>query len=235
MNLSTQLYQFTALLAAISFFVPIALLMIRKLLQNKTLVWFGAFWCWSGLVNAVCSIEAIEQSPVIDIIGRLYNLADIPVVLFILYSTTQTESIKKSIGKILKPVMFIAIAVSVIAWFNEGIETAVVFGGVLLVLYYIIWSVLVNSRKNSFSESQASYQYIYYALLFEYAISIITVIYSYIVPEKANGDDRFLIFHLSTIITIATATAGILIYNDQKPKSTFRKQKFQPEAEIRYL
>ncbi|OJY95609.1 MAG: hypothetical protein BGP13_12270 [Sphingobacteriales bacterium 40-81] len=230
-----SLYQFASLFAAVSFFIPILLLWVKGLMKNRILVWFGLYWCWAGLVNIVCSAEVIKQSMALNIIERLYNLADIPFMLFILYSTTEIDGIRKSLRKILIPLLCVEIGASIVSWFMSGVETVIVFGGVLLVLYYVLWTIINYSRKNSFSESHTSYQYIYYALLFEYATSIITVIYSYIMPERANTDDSFMIFYISTIIAIATASAGILTYQEQKPQEKIKGQKFQPEAEIRYL
>lgn len=229
------LYRFVSLLAAVSFFIPILLLWVKGLMQNRILIWFGLYWCWSGLINIVCSAEVIKQSIALNIIERLYNLADIPFMLLILYTTTQINGIRNSIRKILIPLLCVEIGASIVSWFMSDVETVIVFGGVLLVLYYVVWTIISYSRKNSFSESHTSYQYIYYALLFEYATSIITVIYSYIMPERANAEDNFMIFYISTIIAIATASAGILTYQEQKPQQKVKQQKFQPEAEIRYL
>lgn len=55
------------------------------------------------------------------------------------------------------------------------------------------------------------------------------------IPHRSNNDDNFLIFHLSTIITIATASAGILAYKEEKPGLKVKKQKQHQETEIRYL
>ncbi|MCC6287444.1 MAG: hypothetical protein IT249_06130 [Chitinophagaceae bacterium] len=229
------IYQFLSLFAAVSFFIPILLIWARRLGRNKILTWFGMYWCWSGLINIICSIEILNHSTALNIIERVYNLADIPLMLFVLYTTTGEESIRKSLRRILIPLLCIEIAASVVSWFLSGVETAIVFGGVLLVLYYVVWTIIIYSRRNSLTESHTSYQYIYYALLFEYATSIITVVYSYMVPEKANADDSFMVFHISTIIAIATAAAGILTYQEQKPRQKMRKQKFQREVEIKYL
>ncbi|MFT3747449.1 MAG: hypothetical protein QM768_04005 [Agriterribacter sp.] len=233
--MSFALYQFASLFAAVSFFIPILLLWLRGLMRHKILVWFGLYWCWAGLVNIVCSAEVIKQSIALNIIERLYNLADIPFMLFILYSTTQIDGIKKSLRKILIPLLCVEIGASIVSGFMNGVETVIVFGGVLLVLYYVVWTIISYSRKNSLSESHTSYQYVYYALLFEYATSIITVIYSYMMPERASADDSFMIFHISTIVAIATASAGILTYQEQKPQQKVKKRSIQPEAEIRYL
>lgn len=235
MNAPFDLYKLASLLAAVSFFLPVLLIAIRGLSGNKLLLWFGIYWCWSGLINILCSLDFIQQSSALNFIERLYNLADVPFILFIIMKTTHVEGIKRSLQKILLPLLFIEIIISVITWLSNGMETAIVFSGVLLVLFYISWTIFSYSKKNSFKDSSISYQYIYYALLFEYATSILIVVYSYIIPDKANNSDNFLIFHISTIIAIATASAGILTCQVQGSEPKIKKRKFQHEAEIRYL
>ncbi|MFT3945866.1 MAG: hypothetical protein QM763_02735 [Agriterribacter sp.] len=236
MNQPNSLYKIASLVAAVSFFIPLILAAIRNLLGNKLLLWFSVYWCWSGLINVLCSLECLHQSLVLDMIERLYNLVDLPLILFIILKTTQVDSIKRSLQKILLPLLILEIAVSLITWLENGMETAIVLSGVLLVLFYITWIILSYSKKISFKDASISYQYIYYALLFEYSTSILIVVYSYIIPDKANNNDNFLIFHISTIIAIATASAGILTYQEEyKPAVKIRKKKFQAEAEIRYL
>jgi hypothetical protein len=231
-----SLYRLVSFLAAVSFFIPILLLLAKRLIQNKTLIWFGLYWCWNGLVNLACSIEMFEQLTAAKILVRLYNLADIPLTLFILYTTTPVAGIKKSLKKILLPLLCVEIATAIISLFTNAFEMIVVFAGVLLVLYYVLWTIIAYSQKKSFSQWHTSYQYIYYALLFEYATAVITVIYSYIIPQKANTDERFAIFYISIIIAIATASAGILTYREkEKSLQKIKKQQSRSELEIKYL
>lgn len=183
----------------------------------------------------MCSLDVLNGKPVLDIIARLYNLLDTPVLLFIIYKTTEIESVRKSLQKVLLPLIILEMAILIVTRFSAGMETALVFCGVVIVLFYIIWTIVNYSGKTSFKISSISYQYIYYALLFEYAVSIITVIYSYILPHKSNNADNFLIFHISTIVAIATASAGILSYQEEKTKANIKKQNLQARTEIRYL
>lgn len=235
MTLPYSLYKIASLVAAISFFIPIILVAIRNLFSKKLLLWFAIYWFWAGLINVLCSIEFIIDSPALSIIERSYNLLDIPFMLFIIYTTTEVAGIKKSLKKILLPFIIVGILVFAATRFNTGMESALVFCGVMLVLFYIIWTISYYSKHSTFKHSSISYQYIYYALLFEYATSIITVIYSYILPDRSNTDDVFFVFHLATIIAVATAAAGIFNYSDKKPVAKVKKSRYQPEAEIKYL
>ena len=235
MTLPYDFYTLASYLAAGFFFIPIVLIACRNLFRNKLLLWFSVYWLWSGLINILCSLEVLNDTFALNIIERLYNLVDIPLLLFIMYKTTQIESIKKNLQKVLLPLTVLEIGVLAVTRFSTGMETALVFCGVVIVLFYIIWTIIKYSNNASFKNSSISYQYIYYALLFGYATSIITVIYSYMLPQKANNDDNFLVFHISTIIAIATASAGILTYHEEKAIPKTKKSNFSAGPEIRYL
>lgn len=235
MNIPHDFYKLASILAAACFFIPVILVTVRNLFRNKLLLWFAVYWFWAGLINVLCSTEIIGNTLALNIVERIYNLLDIPIILFIIYRTTDIESIRKSLKKILIPLLTLEVVILTATGFSNEMETALVFCGVLLVLFYISWTIISYARKTSFKDYSISYQCIYYGLLFEYTISIIIVIYSYMIPHRSNNDDNFLIFHLSTIITIATASAGILAYKEEKPGLKVKKQKQHQETEIRYL
>lgn len=230
-----SLYKLAYIFAACFFFIPTVLVVARNLLKNKLLLWFALYWFWAGLINVLCSIEIIQNALALSFIERIYNLLDTPVMLFIIYKTTEIEHIKKSLKKILMPLVGLEIFILIITKLNEDVETVLVFGGVLLILFYVIWTIVSYSRTISFRDFSFSHQYIYYGLLFEYATSIITVVCSYVMPHKYSNDDSFLIFHISTIITIATASAGILTYQGKKMNVKIKKRKMHEETEIRFL
>ena len=235
MTLPNNIYELASFLAAGFFFVPIILVTFKNLFRNKTILWFAVYWFWSGLINILCSLECMSDTLALSIIERFYNLLDTPVMLFIMYKTTEVTGIRKSLHKILLPFIVLEIIMLVITGFNIGMESALVFCGVLVVLFFLLWTIISYSKQTSYNGSLISYQYIYYALFFEYAISIITVIYSYILPANADNADNFLIYHISTIVAIATASAGILNFQEEKPAAKMKKSKLQTEAEIRYL
>lgn len=183
----------------------------------------------------VCSMEMLYGTIALNIIERLYNFTDILLMLFIIYKTTEIDSIRKSLQKVLGPLIVLEAALLFVTRFSDGMETALVFWGVLLVLFYVMWTVIHYAKQTSFKSSSASYQYIYYALLFEYGVSVITVIYSYIITDASSNEDNFMIFHISTVIAIVTASAGILTYQEDDRKTKVKKRSSHAEAEIRYL
>jgi hypothetical protein len=78
-------------------------------------------------------------------------------------------------------------------------------------------------------------QFIYYALLFEYGISVVTFIFSYMIPDQRDLQDSFLIYHLSIIVSVAVATYGLLTHKKNREEKKMKEQKKEREAEIKFL
>ena len=235
MKYSFAIYQLATIAAAIAFFVPLGIIISKKMLRNNLIVWFAAYWGWSGIINFIFVSNIIQNNQIIYSIERVFNLADAPLILFVLYKTTYVEAVKESLKKILVPFLLFELIYTTITRLQGVSESIIVATGVIIVLYYIIWIIVFHMNGVKHSSFQHAMQFIYYALLFEYGVSIITFVYSYIMPDKASAKDNFLIFHIGTIITIASASYGILIYKEKLPEKKKKRRIVEREAEIRFL
>jgi len=209
--------------------------MVRNLIQDRILIWFAAFWAWSGLANILFSFDFVTTNKVMLILQRVYNLFDFPILLFVLFKTTYIKEVRNSIGKIMLPFFIIETVTIAISGFENMVESILVFAGVLIALYYIGWIILLHMKGTHYSNYQHAMQFIYYALFFEYGVSTINFIYSYILPDKVSEADNFLIFYMASCITILIALYGILVYKEKIPPKQKKIKKPEREMEIRFL
>ena len=224
-----------SIITSVAFFLPLIMLGIRRLMHDKLLIWFTVFWSWAGLINIIFEGDYVSSSKVMLILQRVYNLFDVPLLLLILFKTTYIEEVRNSIKKVMLPFFIIETAAIAVAGFESTVESILIALGVLLALYYLGWIILLHMKGIHYSNYQHAMQFIYYALFFEYGVSIINFIYSYLLPDKVSENDNFLIFYMASCITMVIALYGILIYRERIPPAGKKAKKPEREMEIRFL
>jgi hypothetical protein len=227
--------QTLSIITSVAFFLPLILLGIRRLMQDKLLIWFAVFWAWAGLLNIIFEGNYASASKVMVVLQRVYNLFDVPLLLLILFKTTYIEDVRNNIKKVMLPFFAIETAAIAVAGFQSTVESILVAVGVLLALYYLGWIIVLHMKGTHYSNYQHAMQFIYYALFFEYGVSIINFIYSYLLPDKVSERDNFLIFYMASCITMLIALYGILIFREKIPPGQKKAKKPEREMEIRYL
>jgi hypothetical protein len=229
------IYQIIAFIAAISFFLPFIILLIKKLATHRVFIWFAAYWMLAGFVNLLFMSEAFTHSRLMNVTERVFNLADAPFMLFILYKTVHIESIKNSIKKMLPAFLCASLLVTVFTQLQDYAETLMVGMGLVIILLYIVWIITHYIKGVKYYNAEYTLQFIYYALLFEYGISVVTFIFSYMIPEKSNLHDSFFVYHISIIISISLATYGLLLHKENVAEKKKEAAKKEREAEIKFL
>ncbi len=228
-------YQIIAAIAAVSFFVPFLILAARQLLKQRMFTWFAAYWLLAGIINVLYYSETFTSSRFMIVTERLYNLSDAPFMLFILYRTAHIKAIKNSIRKMLPAFLWAALLITVITHLQDYAETLMVGLGLAIILMYIIWIITHYIRGIKHEHAAYSMQFIYYALLFEYGVSVITFIYAYLLPDQSAIHDSFLIYNLSTIIAILVVSYGLIHYKHRPAFAEKKMVKQEREAEITFL
>ncbi|HTN07396.1 hypothetical protein [Agriterribacter sp.] len=229
------IYQIIAAIAAASFFIPFFVLIVKRLVKYQAFVWFAVYWVLAGAVNLLFMSETFTNSNLMIVTERVFNLADAPFMLFILYKTVKVETIRRSIKKMLPAFLCAVLLLTVITRLQDFAETLMVGGGLIIILMYIIWIIIhyINGIKHY--NTEYTLQFIYFALLFEYGISVITFIFSYIVPDRSDVHDSFLIYYISIIISVSLASYGLLIHKKKPEGQKSKPQRKEREAEIRFL
>lgn len=230
-------YQLIAFLAAISFFSPLFIVFVRKLGKYPAFVWLTLYWALAGAINLLFMIESFAISRLGSVVERVYNLADAPIMLFVLYKAVQIEKVQDSIKKMLPAFLCAVLLLTVFTGLQRYAEIVMVGCGLLIILIYIIWIIVHYISGVKLSGLEQAQQFIYYALLFEYGVSVITFVFNYLVPEQRNVQDSFLIYHVSVIISVAVASYGLIRYRlkSNHQKTALKPYKKEREAEITFL
>ncbi len=72
------------------------------------------------------------------------------------------------------------------------------------------------------------------ALLFQYGTYIVVYVFDYFIVDVADGVDKFLIYYISTIISIGIGSSGLLLKGLQKlPSTTAIRKSFWAESQER--
>ena len=229
------IYQLVATITTFSFFLPFVILIIKRLGAHRVFIWFAAYWMLAGSVNLLFMSETFTNSRLMTVTERVFNLADAPFMLFVLYKTVHIDVIKNSIKKMLPAFLCASLLVTLITQLQDYAETMMVGMGLAVILLYIVWIITHYIKGIKYYDTEYTLQFIYYALLFEYGISVVTFIFSYIIPDKSNLHDSFFIYHISIIISISLASYGLLIHKENIEEKKRSVKKKEREAEIRFL
>jgi len=210
-------------------------LVLKRLHRIQAFSWFTYYWLLAGLVNLFHYLSPFSESFVNEVVERVYNLADAPIMLFILYKSLNTDSITKSIQKILSIFLGAALIITFFTRLPETVETVLVGVGLGIILIYLVWILVFYNNRLSYNPIMSTQRIILFALLFEYGISVITYVFSYLIPERSNIYDSFLIFHVSTIFSTLLAAYGLIRYKNNKKRNANKPVIRVWEAEIKYL
>lgn len=228
-------YHIISIAALLSFFLPFVLVFIKKLFKPRAILWFAAYWLLQGIINLMFMSDSLFDSRFMGTFQRIFNLADAPFMLFIFYKTIPVKTIKISVGKMLPAFLSSSLFVTVFTRLDEFMESLIVGAGLLIILAYLIWIILHNIKRIKPDPSTYTLQFVCYGLLFEYGISVITFIFSYLIKDPQNLPDSLLIYHLSIIISIGLVSYGLITHQPVKKKNPRPLMKQEWESEIRYL
>ena len=87
------IYQVISLVAIVAYFVPITIVMVKRLWSVLPFLLFGLYWLVGGLVNTIEFIPLPKAA--IEVITVFYNMFDMFAVLAIFYFSTASANIKK--------------------------------------------------------------------------------------------------------------------------------------------
>lgn len=229
------IYQLFEALAGIAFFVPAAFALCKKQVRTSFFIPFISYWAWGGLINFIFLSGFIVNGRIISIIESLYNLTDAPLLLFMLYLALPSSILKQKLKWLAPSYLFVEIVIFLASSSKGEAETVLVGTGIIIVICCIT-GIVFKLWKSKEQNPASPKMFIYYALMFEYGVSIITFIFNYIFPESNNVRDSFLIFHIAVIVAIIIASYGLLNYAPVSPlvKSKPARSR-EHEVEIRFL
>jgi hypothetical protein len=203
-----QVYHVISLLAIVAYFVPIVIVMIKKLWHITPFVLFACYWLIGGMVNMI-DLVPVDKS-IIEIFTVIYNTVDMPIVLAIFYLTTSSPAIKKFTRVVAPAFAVLELVNLVIRGVNYEALKYTLALGLIIVLTVILWEIILYLQKIEHTGLQKGLLFIYAALLFEYGTYIVIYIFDYYMEEASTTTDNFLVYYVSSLVAIVIATCGFL-------------------------
>lgn len=214
--MKNQLYQVVSFVAVGAYFIPISIVVIKKLWPVTPFLLFALYWLLGGLVNL---IEFIPLSkPAMELFTVIYNMLDMPVVMGIFYFSTSSVNIKK-FTRIAAPAYALVLLVnSFIKGLNYDALKYLLPVGLVLVLISIIWEIVLYLQKIRHSSHEKGLLLIYAAMLFEYGTYVVIYIFDYLLPGVSSTTDNFFVYYISSLVAIGVATCGFLTKGLKAPQ-----------------
>jgi hypothetical protein len=161
-----------------------------------------------GLVNLVDHMGFGTRA--VEITTVLYNIFDMPAVMFILHKTTSSSILKRFTAIAAPGFLAAEIINTAIRGLNYESLKYTLAVGLLLVLTLIVWEIILYLQKIVHSGRERGLLFIYAALLFEYGTYIIIYIFDYYLEHISSTVDNYLVYYISSLIAIVIATCGYL-------------------------
>lgn len=185
------------------------ILLLRKLWKAVPLTLFAAYFLVSGLINLLDLLPGVSHS-VIETISVFYNLLDMPLVLAILSLSTGVPGIRKATRVALVIYMVAAIIICAVQGLNYDALKYSLLLGLVLVLTMLVWEVIMHLQQVRHTPMQKGLVLVHAALLFQYGTYVIIYIFDYFLIAVSNTTDNFIIYYISSIISLIVASLGYL-------------------------
>lgn len=209
------IYQIVSILAVGLYFVPMLIVLGKKLWPAVPFRLFALYWLVAALVNLVEFIPLSAYA--MELYTVIYNLLDIPLVLAVFYFSTSDAAVKK-FTKIVAPALLLTGLVNcIIRGFTTDALEYVLGGELLIVLGVIIWEIILKLQKIKLTGHTKGLLLICAALFFEYGTFVVIYIFDYLLPGTSTSSDNFLVYYLSSLVALPVAICGFLIKGIKTP------------------
>ena len=209
-----QFYKIISILATVAYFIPAFIVLFKKLWRDTYFFYLGIYWFLGAMVNIATNTIGMELLT-LEIITVVYNMIDIPFILWILWYTSFSSHLAKLLRFVIVGYVITEIVLVLTFGLNYDAIKYIIGGGLLLVVTTLIWEITIYLQRIEHSNREKAMLFIYAALLFEYGSFTIVYIFDYfIIP--ADQVDKWLIYYISTLIAIVIACFGFLLKKTNK-------------------
>jgi len=202
------MYHIISLVALFASFIPMLLVLLKKLWTKKSFLLFGAYWTLSGIVNCIDFVPGIT-SRTREIVTVVYNMFDVPIVLTIIYMTTKSSRLIRFLRVSIPMYMALLLVNAIFNGIRYDAMKYMLAVGLGLVIMTILWEISRYLQKIEHSMYEKAMLFIHASLLFAYGTFIIIYIFDYYVTST-NKADNYLIYYISSLIAIGIAICGYL-------------------------
>jgi hypothetical protein len=211
------MYLLVSNIAIAACYVPILLILWKKLREQTAFIIIGLYWMASGLINLPSWIGHAQNSNLQNTITLVYNLIDGPLVLlFFLFSAKRNK--RKVISYALIFFLLFELIVITVKGYNMGSSTIIVGLDTFFALTFSIAGIAEYLSKLEHTPSENTLVFINSALLFSYGVFIIIYYFSYLgfAKSKSENIEVFLIYYISMLLSSLLTCYGLWRYT-KKP------------------
>jgi hypothetical protein len=194
-------------LTLVGYFLPLAIVVIRKLSKDLPVLMFACYWALAGLLNVADMTISPNQY---EIFRMVFNIVDLPFVLFIFYLNSEVPYLKATCKFLIPVYLVIEILNGIIFGFNDDAFKYFLGTGVVIVIVSVVIETIHYFQKMNHNGRQKALGFLYLAVLFEYSLYIVYYLYEYFLRDIDVNKDRYLIYDWSTVIGIIIACFGFL-------------------------
>jgi hypothetical protein len=209
--LKEQLHHTLSVVALVAYFIPILTIAVKNLWKDIPVLVFSFYWAMGGLIHLVFFLPGLSTEAV-NRLCVVYNIMDVPIVLFILYMNTKLGYMKRFIRFITPLYFIIEILNGILRGFTVESYKYFLAVGVLIILIAVVAEIFSYFQKMQHSPREKAIIFLYIAVFFEYALYVVVYIFTYIIiiDEKKDND---ILYDLSTLLGIIIASFGFLSRN----------------------
>jgi len=187
-------------------FVPLILLWWKKLGQVKAYLFIVIYWLANALVNLPDCLGVGDNKVQNDVI-LIYNLFDTPLALLIYYFSA--SGLKRQILLYLI-LFFIVFEPLVVLWMghNYNSSTIIIGAGGLVVLLFSFKGLAEYFQKIEHNDLEKTMGFVYAGFIFDYGLSIVTFVFSYLQFRKETIAANLFVYYLSLILALLLTCVG---------------------------
>jgi hypothetical protein len=198
------------ILTILFFLMPAIVVTIKGLWKDKFLKLFGIY----GILAALINFLDLFKIPYVYIesLNVIYNMIDIPFVIFILYQITKNSLAQK----MMKWSMILYAVWQVYSLIKYGLKydsMKYTLGfGIVLIIIFTIYLLSTYVRRMELTKIHIAHMILLGSLLFNYGSFVIIYIFDYYVKDYNAADNLFL-YYISSIVSMLMVTAGLFVWD----------------------
>lgn len=218
--MKSQIYQIASVLTVLLSFVPAVIVLLKKLWQVIPFNFFAIYWVVNGIVNTILLFKDALNKKVIEAIIVTYNSLDIPMIVGVIYFSAFSPRLMRFIRVGISLFILFEIGSLVHGGFHYESLKYVMGVGVVFIMTIIIWQISLYLQQMEHAAREKALILIHGALLFQYGTYIVVYIFDFYLPRFADNVDKYLIYYISTIISIVVGSSGLLLNGLRRLSST---------------
>jgi hypothetical protein len=198
-------------------FIPFILIWWKKISSVNAFLFIGIYWLANALQNLPDCFGESENMVLQHRIIYFYNLLDAPLVLLIFYFGAVGRR-KKIILYTL--IFFLIFEPAVLIWkgHNHDSSTIVVGPDSLVGLIFSVWGLAGYFQEIEHTEFENAMVFAYAGFVFDYGVSIVTFVFSYLKYETGILREASLfVYYFSMILGAALTSYGLWRHARPRP------------------